>query len=185
MSVTPALTVSVPVTLMREFAGHAVFAEIAPETLVKTGAASMLIVRGETVALFRLAPSASRPAVACAGATTEPQPRRMRTVAEGIPPNVTSPFRRTVSFAPFTSFAAIGMGKFAGHAAGAITFSVCPAKADGASATVLYGVCGGMPSSEPGSTPAMRSVSRRTKRISFESTSAFVVLFRLSAATSW
>ena len=122
--------------MMRELAGHAVFAAMTPEMSVKTGAASMLIVRGEMVALFRLAPSATRPAVVFAGATTEPQPRRMRTVVEGNPPKVTSPFRGTVSFAPFTSFAAIGMGRFAGHAAGAITFSVCPAKADGASSTV-------------------------------------------------
>ena len=120
----PAPTVSVPVTLMRELAGHAVFAAMTPEMSVKTGA------------LFRLAPSATRPAVVFAGATTEPQPRRMRTGVEGNPPKVTSPFRGTVSFAPFTSFAAIGMGRFAGHAAGAITFSVCPAKADGASSTV-------------------------------------------------
>ena len=63
----PAPMVSVPVTLMRELAGHAVFAAMTPEMSVKTGAASMLIVRGETVALFRLAPSATRPAVVFAG----------------------------------------------------------------------------------------------------------------------
>ena len=41
--VAPAFTVKAPVTWIREFAGHVVFAAIVPLTVVKTGAASIVI----------------------------------------------------------------------------------------------------------------------------------------------
>src|SRR5438876_801312 len=91
--VTPALIVSVPVTLMREFAGHVVFAAIAPVTSVKTGAASMLFV-GFAVTTPTAPPPATAPAVVFAAATTEPQPRRICAVVPGKPENVTRPLRR-------------------------------------------------------------------------------------------
>ena len=135
VSVAPALTVSPPVTWMREFAGHVVV-PIVPLTVVKTGAASNVTAGFETRPLTA-APTFTVPAAVAAGTCTEPQPRRICTFVEGKPDMATSPFSRTVSFAPSTSFTASGIGNPTGHAAGASALKVLPANADGASCTVL------------------------------------------------
>ena len=148
MSVTPGLTVSPPVTWMRECAGQVVFDAIVPLTAVKTGAASKLIA-GFAVRPFSTAFTFTVPAAVAAGAFTEPHPRRICTLVDGNPLIATMPLRRTVSFEPSTSLNAIGTDIPTGKAEGAITLNVLPTKADGASCTVLYGVCDGIPSSLP------------------------------------
>ena len=148
VSVTPAFTVSVPVTCMREFGGHTVFAAMVPVTVVKAGAASKVIARLATKE-FTLAAMSIVPATIAAGICTEPQPRRSGVVVCGKPPNFTTPLSHTLSSAPSRSITANGTGTPTGHAEGAATFSVFPMKADGASGTLRNGVYVGIPSSVP------------------------------------
>src|SRR4051812_32887447 len=108
---------------MREFAGHVVFDEIVPLTVVNAGAASIAIV-GFAVRPFTLAATFRVLEPVAAGACTDPQPRRICRVVCANPPNVTTPLRRTGSFEELRNNATSGIGKPAGHAAGAITFNV-------------------------------------------------------------
>src|SRR4030095_5665182 len=103
---------------------------IIPFTAVNDGEPSIAIA-GDAVKPLTAAAILIVPAVETAGATTEPQPRRICAVVCGNAPNVTVPFKRTVSFVALRSMTARGIGRFAGQAAGATTFNVCSPHADG------------------------------------------------------
>src|SRR6266511_1740333 len=108
---------------MREFADQVVFEEIVPLAVEKDGEASIEI-DGLCERPLTIAPTSSVPAAVAGGATTEPQPRRNCSVVCGKPAKPTTPFNRTVSLEPLRIIAAMGIGKPAGHEAGAATFNV-------------------------------------------------------------